>query len=133
MDQRKHIRRGATMVELVGTLAIIGLMMSIVAPIFLSAMSDAKAKGCREDMQAVANAEEQYRMLSSSHAYTTNLSDLKSVNVAIPKCAQGGTYSITISDGTAKAQNGQTVPAGQIVISCSISGHGKFAPDIDNN
>lgn len=125
-------RRGLTLIDLLAAVAIMVIMMAIAAPVFLPMLTDAKESDCRANLQAIANAEEQYRRKNTTHAYTTTLSDLSQQGAGVPLCPDGGTYTVTISDGTATAQNGQTVPSGGLVVSCSASGHGKFAPGIDN-
>jgi Tfp pilus assembly protein PilE len=125
-------RRGLTLLDLLAAVAIMVIMMALAAPVFLPMVTNAKQSDCRANLQAIANAEEQYRRKNTTHAYTTTLSDLSQQGAGVPKCPDGGTYTITISNGTATAQNGQTVPSGGLVISCSAAGHGKYAPGIDN-
>jgi Tfp pilus assembly protein PilE len=120
-----------TLAELITTALILAIMMAIAAPTFLAAVNAAQQDDCHANMEAIANAEEQYRIKSAGHAYTTRLSDLSSLVPGVPVCPGGGTYQVTLSDGTAKAQNGQTVPKGGLVVSCSLLGHGKYAPGID--
>ncbi|HEV2471240.1 MAG TPA: type II secretion system protein [Chthonomonadales bacterium] len=126
-------RSAYSLVEIMVALFIFGVMMAAAAVLFSSAFSDSESKDCRANMQTIANAEDQYRLKSSSHSYTTTLSNLSSGYTKIPKCPSGGAYTITISNGTQKAQNGQTVPSGDLIISCSDASHGKFAPGIDSN
>ena len=121
------------MTEMVVVVIIFLVMMAVAMPLYLSATADAQAKDCRSNLQTIANLEQEYKVKSSGHAYTTTLSNLSSIVPTVPICPNGGTYSITISDGTATAQNGQTVPLGGLVVSCSASGHGKFALNIDTN
>lgn len=125
-------RRGLTLIDLLAAVAIMVIMMAIAAPVFLPMLTDAKESDCRANLQAIANAEEQYRRKNTTHVYTTTLSDLGQQGAGVPLCPDGGTYTVTISDGTATAQSGQAVPSGGLVISCSASGHGKYAPGIDN-
>jgi Tfp pilus assembly protein PilE len=121
-----------TFVDLLVRVVILGIVMAIATPIFLSANTSAQQDQCDTNMRTIANLEDQYRMKNASHAYTTTLSNLSNLPPSVPLCPSGGTYTVTISDGTAKAQNGQTVPKGGLVISCSISSHGKYAPGIDS-
>jgi hypothetical protein len=94
-------------------------------------MKDAQTKQCRANMQAIANAEEQYKIKTVPHLYTTTLANLVGDFPVVPVCPNGGTYTAAISNGVLTAQNGQTVPSGRIIISCSVSGDGVFAPTID--
>ena len=128
---RNRNTRGFTFIESLVMLLILAIGMAISIPLFISGMKDAQSKQCRANMQAIANAEEQYKYKSSTHTYTTALTNLVGDFPVVPVCPNGGTYSATISDGTATSQSGQTVPAGMLVISCTISADGKFAQTID--
>ena len=130
MKKQRPVHTGASLIELVVAIIIVSIMMGLSAMLFTSATTDAAVKECRSNMQNIANLEEQYRIKSSGHSYTTTLSNLTSTGTTLPLCTKGGSYTVTISDGTMTAQNGQVVPSGQLIISCS-SGHGKYAPGID--
>lgn len=125
-------RRGFTLIESLMMLLIMAVGMAVSIPLFVSAMSDGKKKQCRANMMAIADAEQQYKIKSATHVYTTALTNLVGDFPVVPICPNGGTYSVTISNGTATAQSGATVPLGKIVISCSFSGDGKFAQTIDS-
>jgi hypothetical protein len=114
----------------VGT-AIVAVTMAIAFSTFSSATSASDSFHCHDNMEIVANLEAKYRLSSSTHSFTTSISALNTMAPAMPLCPDGGTYTVTISTGSSTAQNGQTVPAGKIVISCSHAGHGKYAPEID--
>ena len=129
MGTRRH--NGFTLMEALVILIIVAIGMAVSIPLFVSAISASGASQCRANLQAIANAEEQYKIKTSGHSYTTALTNLVGDFPVVPSCPNGGTYSATISDGTATSQSGQTVPAGGLVVSCSHSGDGKFAPTID--
>jgi len=127
-----NYRKGFTLIESLIMLVILAVGMAVTIPLFVTAMSDGKKKQCRANMQAIADAEQQYKIKSATHVYTTALTNLVGDFPVVPVCPNGGTYTVTISDGTATAQSGQTVPAGKLVISCSSSGDGRFAQTIDS-
>ena len=120
-----------TLIESLVMLLILAIGMAVSIPLFISGMKDAQMKQCRANMQTIANAEEQYKIKASPHAYTTAVSNLVGDFPVVPVCPNGGTYTVAISDGTATSQSGQTVPTGMPVISCTVSNDGKFAPTID--
>jgi len=124
-------RRGFTLIELLIVILVLAILMAVALPLYLAAVSDSQLKSCRSNMQTIANAEAAYKTSSSTHTYTTTLSDLNANLGATPVCPSGGTYSVEISTGSSTAQNGSTVPSGGLVVSCSASGHGKFAPGFD--
>ena len=122
---------GFTLVEMLCVVLIFAILMAVSIPLFLSAQNDAKAKQCRSNMVTIGNSEEQYKIKSSTHVYTTTLSNLTPAISTVPVCPTSGTYTVVISNGNSTAQNGKSVPTGCLVISCSSAGHGKYAPTID--
>jgi prepilin-type N-terminal cleavage/methylation domain-containing protein len=122
---------GFTMIEILMVLVLLAVGMAMSMGLFISAMKDARVKQCRANMQAIANCEEEYKYKSAGHTYTTVLANLTGNFPVVPKCPNGGTYSATISTGASTSQSGQTVPAGGLVISCSVGTDGKFAQTID--
>lgn len=126
-------RRAFTLMEYLVAVIIIGIFMAVAMPLFLSAMGDAQVKQCRVNLQSIAQAEVQYKMKNANHVYTTDFISLKSINPTLGACPLGGSYTMLISDGTATGHSSKTVPAGGLVISCSISSHDKYAPSVDDN
>jgi type IV pilus assembly protein PilA len=130
--KRNTKRKGFTLIELLIVILVLAILMAVALPLYLAAVADSQVKTCRSNMQTIANAEQAYKTQDSSHLYTTNLSDLNSNLGATPVCPSAGTYTVEISTGSSTANNGATVPSGGLVVSCSASGHGKFAPGIDS-
>jgi type IV pilus assembly protein PilA len=135
----RHIRRlrnkrkGFTLIELLVVILVLAILMAVALPLYLGAVSDSQVKTCRSNMQTIANAEQAFKTSSSTRAYTTDLTDLNANLGSTPVCPSGGTYTVTISTGTGTtANNGTNVPAGGLLITCSATGHGKFAPGIDS-
>lgn len=124
-------KRGFTLMDMVVGAAVTCVAMAIAVCTFASACTAKDSIRCHDNLEQVANLEMEYRVQSSTHSYTTTVSALNSEAPGLPVCPDGGTYSVTISTGTSIAQNGQTVPAGKIVIACSCAGHGVYAPEID--
>src|SRR5438128_894984 len=108
----RNIKAGFSLMELLCVLLIIGILAAISSPLYLSAMADSERKACRTNMQAIANAEDEYKVKGASHAYTTTLSNLTSVMPGIPHCPDGGTYSIEIDSTT-----------GGLTVRCSWAAH----------
>ncbi len=125
-------RRGFTLIELLIVILVLAILMAVALPLYLAAVADSQVKTCRANMQTIANAEAAYKTSSSTHVYTTDLTQLNSNLGSTPVCPSGGTYSVAISTGASTANNGKTVPSGGLVISCSQTGHGVFAPGIDS-
>jgi len=130
--RRNLKRKGFTLIELLIVILVLAILMAVALPLYLAAVSDSQVKTCRANMQTIANAEAAFKTQDSAHQFTTTLSDLDANLGATPVCPSGGTYSVVISTGAETAQNGTTVPAGGLIVQCSASGHGVFAPGIDS-
>ena len=126
----RRSRRGFTLIELLIVILVLAILMAVALPLYLAAVADSQVKTCRANMQTIANAEAAWKTSDSAHAYTTVLTNLNSNLGATPVCPSGGTYSVTIGSGN--ANNGTPVPAGGLLVACSASGHGVFAPGIDS-
>ena len=128
---RRDKRRAFTLIELLIVILVLAILMAVALPLYLAAVSDSQVKTCRSNMQTIANAEAAWKTSDPTHTYTTTMSNLNANLGATPVCPSGGTYSVTISTGTTTS-NGQTVPSGGMMISCTATGHGTFAPGIDS-
>ena len=124
-------RRGFTLIEVLIVILILAILMAVALPLYVSAVVQAETKTCRSNMFSIASAEQAYKTRISTHTYTTNLADLFPDLVTTPICPRAGMYSVTISDGTGTANNGNTVPDGGQIVHCSAAGHGVFAPGVD--
>jgi type IV pilus assembly protein PilA len=125
---RSH--RGFTLIELLIVILVLAILMAVALPLYLAAVSDSQVKTCRANMQTIANAEAAYKTSTPTHVYTTALTDLNTNLGATPVCPSGGTYAVSTAGGT--ANNGGAVAAGGLIISCTATGHGVFAPGIDS-
>src|SRR2546421_3752814 len=131
IQKSRRRRKAFTLIELLIVILVLAILMAVALPLYLAAVSDAQVKTCRSNMQTVANAEAAYKTQNAAHTYTTTLANLNSNLGATPVCPSAGTYAVAISDGTNQS-NGKTVPAGGLIVSCTATGHGTFAPGIDS-
>jgi type IV pilus assembly protein PilA len=132
LNRQRSGRRGFTLIELLIVILILAILMAIALPLYLAAVTDAEVKSCRANMQTISNAEAAFKTSISPHVYTTNLANLSTnIGSVSPVCPSGGTYTVTVSTGTSTSNGGVTVPAGGLVVSCSVGAHGVFAPGID--
>jgi prepilin-type N-terminal cleavage/methylation domain-containing protein len=129
---RSVYHRGFTLIELLIVILILSVLMAVALPLYVAAVNQSERAVCRSNMQTIANGEQAFRARDPQHEYTTNLADLPLDLGSIPVCPRGGTYSVSISDGNATANNGQSVPVGSVVVECSEASHGVFAPSIDS-
>jgi len=132
INRSRSKRKGFTLIELLIVILVLAILMAVALPLYLAAVSDSQVKTCRANMQTIANAEAAWKTSDTSHAYTSTLSNLNANLGATPTCPSGGTYAVAISTGSLTANNGATVTSGGLVVSCTASGHGKFAPGIDS-
>ena len=129
--QRKS-QKGFTLIELLIVILVLAILMAVALPLYLAAVTDSQVKTCRANMQTISNAEAAWKTSDTTHTYTTTLSNLNANLGATPVCPSGGTYTVTLSTGSTTANNGGTVPSGGLVVNCSFTGHGVFAPGIDS-
>ena len=126
-------RRGFTLIELLIVILVLAILMAVALPLYLAAVSDSQVKTCRANMQTIANAEAAYKTQIATHVYTTTLSDLNTNLGATPVCPSGGAYAVIIANGTSDlSSSGSVVPAGGLIVTCTATGHGRFAPGIDS-
>jgi type IV pilus assembly protein PilA len=126
-------RKAFTLIELLIVILILAILMAVALPLYLAAVNDSEVKTCRANMQTISNAEAAFKTSNAPHVYTTDLSNLSNNIGNIQSiCPSGGTYSVTISGGSDSANNGTTVPSGGLIVHCTASGHGVFAPGIDS-
>jgi len=131
--KRNTGRQAFTLIELLIVILILAILMAVALPLYLAAVNDSEVKTCRANMQTISNAEAAFKTSNAPHVYTTNLSNLSNnIGVIQSSCPSGGTYSVTLSSGSDTANNGTTVPAGGLIVNCTATGHGVFAPGIDS-
>jgi len=124
-------RLAFTLIELLVVVVILAILMAVALPLYLGAVADSERSVCRANMQSISDAEQAYRVRNPVHTFTTDLSNLTLDLGTLPICPRQGSYSTAISNGAELANNGMIVPSGGIVVKCSASGHGVFAPSID--
>jgi type IV pilus assembly protein PilA len=118
-------RRGFTLIELLVVILLLGILMVIALPVYNGAVADTNRRTCRANMQTIANAERSYFSRSTARVYTTDLTAAGALSAdlgAIPKCPQGGAYSITDGAGTAL-----TAASTLFTVHCSSNGAGGTA------
>ena len=125
-------RKGFTLIELLIVILVLAILMAVALPLYLAAVADSQVKTCRSNMQTIANAEAAYKTATATHVYTTDLTALNTNLGSTPVCPSGGTYSVSIAGAGGGTSNGHSVPAGGLIVACSATGHGTFAPGIDS-
>lgn len=132
LHEKHSGKQGFTLIELLIVILIIAILMAVAMPLYLASIRKSETTTCRTNMFSIAQAEQAYRARVSSHVYTTNMTDLSADLGSTPKCPSQGTYSVVISDGSDISQNGALVPDGGLLVQCSNSSHGVFAPGVDS-
>ncbi len=133
----KNSKTGFTLVEIMIVVLIIGILLAIAIPNFVSARESSRAKACVGNLKQIDSATQQYCMdkklsgaTSGATSYTTNLPTLDSTATTglvgtagylrtTPACPAGGTYNVApkISDSpycsiSGNASNVTVVAAG---------------------
>jgi type IV pilus assembly protein PilA len=134
VKRAKRIRKSQafTLIELLIVVLVLAILMAVALPLYLGAVANAQVGVCRSNMQTIANGEQAFKVRDPAHQYTTDLALLPIDLGATPACPEAGTYSVVISDGTNTGNNGRSVPVGGLIVTCTASGHGVFAPGVDS-
>ena len=123
--------RAFTLVELLVVILVLSVLMAVALPLYLAAIANSERTACRANMQSIADAEQAFRARVAPHVYTTTLTGLDPDLWSTPICPRQGVYTVVVSDGTLIANNGSIVPIGGLVVKCTQSAHGVYAPSID--
>lgn len=95
---KKKIKPGLTVVEMLLVILIIGILVVIAIPNFISARENAKLRACVENMKMIESAVEQYaihyHLPGDASPPTLDELYLGGYFKRIPQCPSGGTYSI---------------------------------------
>ena len=74
MRLRRVTNCGGTLVEMLAVTFIFAIMMAIGVSMYFSAQTAAATIKCRSNMMTLGNIDQEYKVQSSSHSYTTSLS-----------------------------------------------------------
>lgn len=114
-------RRGVSLIELMVTVTLIGILASFATPSFQRAMNQSRADIAGANLRAIWSAERCYWL--DNRTYTTNLSQLESLGLIDPSIVAASSfyvYAVTAADGnsfTATAtRTGSAKWSGQFVI-----------------
>ncbi len=98
MERREsRSERGFTLVEILITIAIIGILLAIAVPRFVRARDGTNARSCQHNLKQILGAKERWAMDNNMGATSTpNMSDLVPdyMRSPVPRCPGGGTYTI---------------------------------------
>jgi len=112
---------GFTLVEIMIVVLIIGILLAIAIPNFVTARNSSRARACIANLKEIDSAKQQYVMdnkapsnFAFSNDSNSSMPDLVSMYIRkLPACPAGGTY--TVGDGTSNPScNYATVGNGDI-------------------
>ncbi len=88
--------RGFTLVEIMIVVLIIGILLAIAVPSFISARERSRANACRSNLRQIQAAKEQWAMANNQGPTATPAwADLTPDFIQQqPNCPSGGTYTI---------------------------------------
>jgi prepilin-type N-terminal cleavage/methylation domain-containing protein len=96
MNIAKSVKRAFTLVEIMIVVLIIGILLAVAVPNFMTARETSRSKSCSANLHQVESAKEQYAM-DNRLADGTAVSGLSSLSDYIkktPQCPSGGTYTV---------------------------------------
>jgi prepilin-type N-terminal cleavage/methylation domain-containing protein len=89
---------GFTLVEIMIVILIIGILLAIAIPNFVTARNSSRARACVANLKQIDSAKQQYVMDSrqtSSYQFSASGTELTPTYMqALPTCPAGGTYTI---------------------------------------
>lgn len=112
MDNRRSIRYGFTVIELMVTVAIIGMLCAIIVPAVQSARGRARDLECKNNLHQIGVAlhshEQMHRVFPTTSAYQLRLFPFLENRMEVWQCpgdslhsvAVGGDFSYLLNDGT---------------------------------
>jgi prepilin-type N-terminal cleavage/methylation domain-containing protein len=119
---RPSHRRGFTLVEIMVTVAIIGLLAAIALPSFLSARARSQANACINNLRIIENASDEFALETGKTTgarvrLNRDLTPYIKLNVInkIPSCPAGGVYSDRIIGQLPTCSLGYTVTPAHVM------------------
>jgi len=91
-------RRGFTLVQMLVTILIMAVLLAVAIPLYTQTQKTSKQKACEENLTAIYQAEEAYRIKNRAYLAATTTTDLQTLTGTVPQCPSGSaTYTVTVS------------------------------------
>lgn len=89
---KRRRRAGFTLVELLVVVLVLGILVGVALPMYLSAVADSKEKTCQANMHSIKSAAQAYYVKNGS--FTADMADLLGDLQTAPVCPSAGTYTV---------------------------------------
>jgi len=94
MNIAKSIKRAFTLVEIMIVVLIVGILLAVAVPNFMTARETSRSKACSSNLRQIESAKKQYavdkRLADGSPV--TEITTLADYIKTLPVCPDGGTY-----------------------------------------
>lgn len=104
-------RFGFTLIEVLIVVIILSIIMAIALPLYARSVRESQRQTCRGNMQAIAHAEQTYKINSRQHKYTEDLTKLVGATqdlLALPRCPSDS-GAVATDDYRARANRDGTI------------------------
>jgi len=93
MNIAKSVKRAFTLVEIMIVVLIVGILLAVAVPNFMTARESSNAKACSANLHLIESAKDEYARDNhlKDGMTITHLSDFAK---NLPECPSGGKYSI---------------------------------------
>jgi type IV pilus assembly protein PilE len=114
----RPFRSGFTLLEVLFTVLIVAILAAVAVPLYSNTKTSSETTTCKNNIQAIANAESKYKFDNNAYSTANAATDLLNEGLAAwPTCPKsGGTYSVAVSGTGIKISCSNHTPANDMTM-----------------